>query len=121
METQTDFTRLFTAIDKSDTSTFLSYLTEDAIFRFANLPQVKGQTAIGEFLTGFFASIDHTKHSDIQVYPAGDHIFSTGKVTYTRLDGSTLSVPFCNEFIMKGDKIDKYHIFVDNSELYKQQ
>ncbi len=119
METQTDFNPLFKAIDKSDTSTFLSYLTEDAVFRFANLPEVEGQAAIGEFLTGFFGSIDHTTHSNIEVHSAGDHIFTTGQVTYTRQDGSTLQVPFCNEFIMKGDKIDKYHIFVDNSELYK--
>src|SRR6056297_2681169 len=118
MEKQTDFTPLFKAIDQSDTSTFLAYLTEDAVFRFANLPEVKGQSAIGEFLTGFFGSIDHTEHSNIEVHSSGDHIFTTGQVAYTRQDGSTLQVPFCNQFIMKGDKIDKYHILVDNSELY---
>ena len=42
-----------------------------------------------------------------------------GNVTYTRLDGSTLSVDFSNTFRLNGNKIKDYLIFIDNSDLYK--
>jgi len=39
-------------------------------------------------------------------------------VTYTRHDGSVLTVPFANVFEMRGDKIAAYRIYVDNSLLF---
>jgi hypothetical protein len=39
-------------------------------------------------------------------------------VTYTRLDGSTLTVPFANVFVLKGAEIQSYRIYIDNSPLF---
>jgi limonene-1,2-epoxide hydrolase len=39
-------------------------------------------------------------------------------VTYTRHNGSSLSVPFANVFELKGDKIASYRIYIDNSALF---
>lgn len=114
------FEKLFKAIDASDTNEILSFLTEDAEFKFGNLDSVMGKQNIGPFLHGFFGSIDHTNHSGINEYQMGNILFSTGMVEYTRKDGSKLTVPFCNKFELDGnDLIRKYEIFVDNSELYK--
>ena len=41
-----------------------------------------------------------------------------GEVTYTRLDGSTLSVPFVNVLKLEGSLIRDYLIYADTSELY---
>jgi len=43
-----------------------------------------------------------------------------GTVEYTRLNGSTLTVPFCNviHFVADG-KIANYNIYIDNSKLYE--
>lgn len=114
------FEKLFKAIDASDTSTFLSFLSDDAVFTFGNIPPVTGSDNIGLFLDQFFESIDHTVHSDIKEYSI-DHVwFTTGHVEYTRKNGSTLAVPFCNQFEMNGNGLIQYYrIFVDNSELYK--
>lgn len=115
------FDRLFKAIDASDTNEFLSFLSEDAAFKFGNLEPVSGKQNIGPFLQGFFGSIDHTVHSELSEYQVGNIWFSTGMVEYTRKDGSKLTVPFCNKFEMDGnDLIRKYEIFVDNSELYQK-
>lgn len=113
------FKEVFKAVDNSDTQKFLSFLTEDAVFRFANMPAVEGTKNIGDFLQQFFESIDHTEHSDLQEWNSGNTWFTTGMVEYTRHDGSTLKVPFCNQFNLEGEKIKDYLIFVDNSELYK--
>ncbi len=114
------FEKLFKAIDASDTESFLSFLSDDAVFKFGNLQPVPGKDNIRAFLDGFFKSIDHTVHSDIKEYNTGSVWFTTGNVEYTRKDSSTLAVPFCNKFEMnEGDMIQRYEIFVDNSELFE--
>ena len=47
---------LFASIDAKDTSRFLSFLSDDASFRFANLPAAVGQDAIRQAVNGFLAS-----------------------------------------------------------------
>ncbi len=114
------FKELFQAIDQSDTEKFLTYMEDNGIFKFGNLPPVEGKENIRQFLDQFFSSIDHTEHKSIKEFQSGNNWFITGEVEYTRKDGSKLKVPFCNKFEMNGsDKIKKYEIFVDNSELYK--
>ena len=110
---------LFNAIDNSDVATFLTFLDNDANFKFANMPVVKGKKEIGEFLEGFFNSIKSLKHKNLEIYELEGIRFINGNVTYTRHDDSTLSVDYSNTFKLKGDKIFDYLIFVDNSELYK--
>jgi limonene-1,2-epoxide hydrolase len=41
-------------------------------------------------------------------------------VTYTRHDGSLISVPFANVFELRGDKITAYRIYIDNSSLFSK-
>jgi len=114
------FEKLFKAIDVSDTEAFLSFLSDEAVFKFGNLQPVPGKDNIRVFIDGFFKSIDHTIHSDIKEYNIDRVWFTTGNVEYKRKDGSILAVPFCNKFEMNGgDLIQQYEIFVDNSELYK--
>jgi len=62
----TKFNDLFKSIDKSDTETFLSFLSNDATFIFGNLEPVEGKNNIRNFLNNFFKSIDHTEHSQIE-------------------------------------------------------
>jgi hypothetical protein len=114
-----DLLKLFKSIDEADTKTFLSYLDPHANFKFANLPVVTGQKNIGEFLGGFFQSIKSLKHKNLEIYELEGIRFVNGNVTYTRHDGSTLSVDYSNTFKLKGDKIFDYLIYVDNSELYR--
>jgi hypothetical protein len=39
-------------------------------------------------------------------------------VTYTRHDGSILTVPFADVFLMAGDKVRDYRVYMDASALY---
>ena len=114
-----DILKLFKSIDNADVPGFLSYLDNNANFKFANMPIVTGKNNIGEFLNGFFKSIKSLKHKNLEIYELDGIRFVNGNVTYTRHDGSTLSVDYSNTFKLKGDKIFDYLIFVDNSELYK--
>ncbi len=69
-------------------------MTEDSIFRFANMPAVEGKGNITAFLDGFFQSIKSIRHSDLEYWNTADVWFVTGRVNYTRFDDSVLKVPF---------------------------
>jgi hypothetical protein len=117
--TKKDILDLFAAIDRFDTETFASYLDEEARFKFANIPVITGKNNIFEFVAGFFQSIKGIKHKNFEIYELEGIRFVLANVTYTRLDGTTLSVDFANTFKLKGNKIKDYLIFIDNSELFR--
>lgn len=111
--------KLFAAIDSMDARAFCRYLSEDGSFRFGNAPAVKGVGNIAAAVGGFFASIQGLRHQIANVWvPADDTVIAEGEVTYTRKNGSTLTVPFVNVFEMKGDLVDSYKIYIDIAQLY---
>lgn len=106
------------SVDARDTPRFLSFLTGDAAFHFANAPAAIGTAAIGDAVNGFFASINACSHEIDNAWAPAGHAICQGNVCYTRLDGSTLTLAFVNIFIMRQGKICDYRIYVDASELY---
>ncbi len=115
-----NFTReLFAIVDSMNGGGLAARITENGIFRFANIPGVQGREAIAAFLDNFFASIKAIRHDQLESWQSGDTRFATGRVTYTRHNGTSMSVPFANILKMKGDLVDEYLIFVDASGLYQ--
>jgi ketosteroid isomerase-like protein len=110
--------KLFAAIDGKDADAFVAFLTEDAVFAFGNLPPVSGKTAIRETLVGFFASIRALRHEVTDTWTLPDVFVAIGQVTYTRHDGSPLSVPFADVLKMQKKLVREYLIYVDASRLY---
>ena len=109
---------LFNTIDGKDVPGFLAHLTPDAEFRFANNPSAHGHEQIGAVVGGFFGAIGGSRHRFIRSWQDADSAVCEGEVTYTRHDGSTLTVPFVNVFYLRGDKVARYLIFIDNSALF---
>ncbi len=118
MERKNWLERIGGIIDAKDSKGFSELITEDGIFRFANAPEVKGRKAIEDFVAAFFGMIKSSKHSVISFIETGDSVVWEGQVKYTRLDEKEVTVNFCNLFYMKGELIDKYLIFIDNTPLF---
>jgi SnoaL-like domain len=109
---------LYKAIDAKDTRRFLSFLTENAQFRYGNYPPAVGHTAIGAAVDQFFASIRSSRHDILNNWEPEGHLISQGTVTYVRLDGHNVTVPFVNVFAMRGKLVQDYLIYIDNTPLY---
>ena len=109
----------YQSIDSADAAKFASFISPGGIFRFANIPAVKGNKAIEEFVAGFFKSLKGIRHSNLESWSVADAIFVNGNVKYTRHNDTSLEVPFSCTWKMKDELIDEYLIFIDNSELYK--
>lgn len=109
---------MYRAIDAMDSRAVADLMTEEGSLRFANLEPVNGRENIFTFLENFFKSIHGINHSELEYWKAENNWFVTGNVTYTRHDSTHLEVPFAVRLVMKGDLIDRYLIYVDNSTLY---
>jgi ketosteroid isomerase-like protein len=109
---------LFKAIDVCDVDRFLTFLDPDATFRFGSAPSVTGHDAITVAVTGFFETIEGLQHDLINTVSSGSMQVCEGDVTYTRLDGSNVTLPFVNIFEFDEGLICDYRIYVDVAPLY---
>jgi hypothetical protein len=112
-------TELFRAIDQKDTARFSSFLAPGCVFRFGNAPVVEGVRSVEQYVGAFFDSIKALSHELIDVWDVPGGVVCHGRVTYTRHDGSVLTVPFSNVFKLDTAGIAQYLIFADTSELYR--
>jgi limonene-1,2-epoxide hydrolase len=109
---------VFKAIDVRDVDRFLTFLDPDARFRFASAPTVTGHDAIAVAVTGFFETIAGLQHELTNIVSSGSMLVCEGDVTYTRLAGSNVTLPFVNIFEFDDGLICDYRIYVDVAPLY---
>ncbi len=111
---------VFAVVDRGDANGFIELLTPDAQFRFGNAPVIVGHEAIHTAVAAFFAAIASSRHRLLDTWRGAGTAVCEGDVTYTRHDGSVLSVPFANVFELRADKIAAYRIYIDNSSLFRE-
>ena len=109
---------MFAAIDAKDGPAFVNYLTEDAVFRFGSAPPVHGRDAIQAAVEGFFTTIAGCSHNIVNTLWQDDTRVCEGVVTYTRLDGSEIALPFTDVFEYEGSLIAHYKIYIDIGPLF---
>ena len=97
---------------------FAQFLTPDGEFRFGNQPAVHGRADVAAYVAGFFGMIGGSRHEMLRTWEADDSTVCEGLVTYTRLDGAQVTIPFANVFYLRGDKVARYLIFIDNAPLF---
>ena len=108
-----DFGKLFASIDAMDTEGFLGFIDRDGEFRFASAAPVKGHDAIRGSVDGFFASVAALEHDVQRLIGDGHVVVCEGEVTYTRHDGSKITLPFANVFETDAGLISQYRIYID--------
>ena len=113
-----DFGKLFVSIDAMDTEGFLGFIAHDGEFRFGSSPPVHGHAGIRAAVEGFFSSFAALRHQLQRVVADGNAVVCEGEVTYTRHDGSAITLPFCNVFETKDGLISLYRVYIDVAPLY---
>jgi ketosteroid isomerase-like protein len=110
-------TQLFASIDAMDPDAFVSFVTDDAVFRYGSNPPTEGKRAIREAVAGVFSMFRGIGHTLEGTWVHPDAVFVQGLVHYTRHDGSTITLPFLNCFKMRGEKVREYLIYIDPTPL----
>ena len=110
---------LLDAIDSRDADRFVSFLTEDALFRWGSRPPVTGRDAVRDYVAGFFQGFEALSHEVRESWqvPDRDTRFVEGEVTYTLPGGRRVTLPFLNLFRMEGAQVREYLIYADPSPL----
>jgi ethanolamine ammonia-lyase large subunit len=108
---------LFQDIDSMDPDRFAGHLAEGVTFRFGNADPVIGREAVRDAWAQFCASLDGVRHALVDQWDAGTATIAEAEVTYTRKDGSTVTLPVAT--IYRGDDlIEDYRIFMDVAPLF---
>ena len=113
-----NYEKLFASIDRMDVESFLAFIAPSGTFRFGSAPPVQGRAAIGEAVGGFFSSIAGLQHDVHRIVTDESVAVIEGEATYTRHDGSTISLPFVNVFEIEDVLISDYRIYIDIAPLF---
>ncbi|MEM8947377.1 MAG: nuclear transport factor 2 family protein [Planctomycetota bacterium] len=105
------------AIDTMVTDNVIDFLTEECMLQAGNAERIFGKSAIRAVFDNLYGTIQTIHHQIDDHFSVGDKAVYRGTVTYTRRDGSTLTVPFCDVFRIKDEKICEYFIYIDWHEL----
>lgn len=119
MEKPAGINNLFKTIDEMDTDKFLTFLTDDASFKFGNADAALGKEAIKGAVNGFFGLINGLSHKIINTWEIDDTIICQGEVTYTKKDNSKIILPFVNIFKMKDKLVKEYSVYIDIGPLFQ--
>jgi hypothetical protein len=109
---------LFEDIDSMDPDRYARHLSDDVIMRFGNGEPVLGRVAVRDAWAGFCADLHGVSHDLIERWDAGTATIVEARVTYTRTDGTTVTVPVVTIYRSDGDLIDDYRIFIDLAPLF---
>lgn len=109
---------LFAAIDAMDADRFAGFLTPGAVFRFGSAPPASGRGAAHDAVAGFFSGIAGLEHSLTRTIEDDGVLICEGEATYTRHDGSQITLPFANVLELDGGLISHYKIYADITPLH---
>jgi len=118
MDTKKWHEQIGKSIDSGNADDFVTYLTEDAVFRFGNQPDVTGKPAIRDYVAAFFSMIKASEQKVINYWTGNGSVVWQGEVTYTRLDDKKVTVNFTNIFYISSNLIKDYLIYMDISPLF---
>ncbi len=107
------------AVDSRKGKAFAQFFATDGSFVFGNAEPVIGPAAIAASNDQFFAMIAGLSHAIQDVWEAGRTVIVRATVTYTRKNGSQVSLP-CTS-VWQGDasgKIADYRVYMDITPVF---
>ena len=109
---------LFEDIDSMQPERFSAHLADDVRMRFGNADPVHGRAAVHDVWAGFCRSVAGVRHDVVEQWDEGAATIVEADVTYTRLDGSTVTVPVVTIYRSRGGLIDDYRVFIDLAPVF---
>ena len=108
----------FAALDNRDEQAVRRWLADEVTLRVANRQMVEGRDTVLEGLRQFWDSIAAMSHEVTNLIEAGDEAFVESLVTYTRLDGRTVTVPAATWIERRDGKVAAQRVYIDLQPLF---
>ncbi|GAA5155031.1 hypothetical protein GCM10023321_27670 [Pseudonocardia eucalypti] len=111
--------RVFRAVDAMDAEGLGALLAEDARMVFGNAPPLVGRAAILSDCLTFAAAIQRMEHRVLRHWVVGADTIAEARATYTRLDGSGVTIPVVSIWTARADGlISHYRVYYDPSPIF---
>jgi ketosteroid isomerase-like protein len=115
---------LFAAMDAGDTARALGLMTDDVGFRFGSAEPTVGRAALAANADEMAAAIASLTHELFAVWTVNEPepaVLCEMAVTYTRHDGSRVTLPCLNVFRLRDGRIADYRIYMDINPVFAHQ
>jgi hypothetical protein len=97
------------------------WFADDVDLRFANNPTINDKQTALQALGGFYSTIAGLRHESQAVIGSGDEMVQSSIVTYTRTDGSLVSLPVATYLRRNAaGKLTRLWIYIDIAPLYAE-
>jgi ketosteroid isomerase-like protein len=113
-----DRSQLFSDIDSMEPERFTAHLAEDVTMRFGNADPIHGRDAVRDVWAGFCEGLDGVSHERLRRWESHEGSVAEANVTYTKKDGSTVTVPVATIWRESDGGIVDYRIFIDLAPLF---
>ena len=113
-----DRAQLFTDIDSMEPERFSQHLADDVTMRFGNADPIHGRAAVQQAWADFCAGLAGVSHERLRSWESDAGTVAEANVTYTKPDGSTVTVPVVTLYTEGDGGIDDYRIFIDLAPLF---
>ncbi|MEV8378750.1 nuclear transport factor 2 family protein [Kribbella sp. NPDC056861] len=111
--------KVFELVDDQRADEFAALFADGGRFVFGNNEALAGREAIAAGNRAFFAMIQSLSHEIVNAWVNGSTTVAETTVTYTRLDGRTVTVPAVSIWeVDEAGLITSYRIFVDLAPLF---
>lgn len=108
----------YDAIESRDVPAMEAQMTQDTILQLGNRPPIHGIEAVSEASQHFWTLITSMKHSFETVIESGDTTMFESSVLYTRLDGSTVTLPAATAIDRRDGLVAAQRIYIDAAPLF---
>lgn len=111
--------RVFRVVDAMDAEGLGALLAEDARMVFGNAPPLVGRAAILSDCLTFAAAIQRLEHRVLRHWVVGADTVAEARATYTRLDGSSVTIPVVSIWTARADGlISHYRVYYDPTPIF---
>ena len=108
---------LYRDFDRLKPSEFVRHFADDATFAYGNGPVLRGPAQIEEMMNTLLSQIRSISHEVEDVVTDGSKYASQVRATFTRHNGTALTLPGCSIIERQVRGIVDYRVYIDSSEL----
>ena len=107
---------VFATMDDGDLDGMVEHMTDDVTTQFGNNAEICGKAAFRALFNQVGQAISGMHHDVVDLWHAVEDFdvwVVQLSVSYRLLDGTTVTLPCCNVFRMRGDLVCEYRVYMD--------
>lgn len=103
----------YAAVESNDVETYVTYFTEDAVYKVGNFDPVVGHDGIRALAAPLVDTFTSVTHDIKNFWLIDDVVICEMDITYSRKDGKVAVIPCVDVIRFSGDKVKELLAYLD--------